>query len=182
MLPGTLLAGLLPLFAGLCLLEFSCDSFYFVSFQFTHKNRSWIGLPPRNRRNNYNNYNNHKHNNNSRNCIQPLLWHHERALWKVKKRFRMDLTAGKYTSLWRSQFQGGMAWGWGAQWFWMESADSLLVSVHWTWRHLNYICFCFKDFSRGTSWWFFMTILMITQTPRTTILVYQISHFTRPNY
>ena len=39
------------------------------------------------------------------------------------------------------------------------------------------LCFCFKDFSRGTSWWFFMTILMITQTPRTTILVYQ-----RPNY
>ena len=42
------------------------------------------------------------------------------------------------------------------------------------------LCFCFKDFSRGTSWWFCMTIWMITQTPRTTILVYQISHFRGP--
>ena len=24
------------------------------------------------------------------------------------------------------------------------------------------LCFCFKDFSRATSWWFFMTTLMIT--------------------
>ena len=45
MLPGTLLAGWLQLFAGLCLLEFSCHSFYLVAFQFTHKTEAGLASP-----------------------------------------------------------------------------------------------------------------------------------------
>ena len=123
-----------------CLQGFVCLSFLALVSILCHFNlltKQKLDWPPlRNRRDNYNNYNNHKHNNNSRNCIQPLLV----TPWTCLMEGQETLSNGPYSwKIHKSLAQlvpMGMAWAWGAQWFWMESADSLL---HWTWRHLNYV-------------------------------------------
>lgn len=131
MLPGTLIAGFLPLFAGRCLLEFSCASFYFVSFQFTHKTEAGSASPsqPEQR---------------PQQLQQPQAQQLQKLYtttfvtpWTCLMEGQETLSNGPYSwKIHKSLAQPvprGMAWAWGAQWFWMESADSLYIEHADTW-------------------------------------------------
>lgn len=177
MLPGTLIAGLLPLFAGLCLLEFSCASFYFVSFQFTHKTEAGLASPSQPARQ-------------LQQLQQPQAQQQLEKLYTTTFGNTMNVPYGRSRNAfeWTLQLENtqvsgaassnGDGLGLGGPVI-LDGKCRLAFTLNMKTPEL---CFCFEDFSisRGTCWWFFLTILMITQTPRTTILVYQISHFRGP--